>query len=160
MPVLVFQKMLIIDVVPSDFVTAVIIFLAATVLVIVFSRLITLKVNPPVRASVIRGAFRGNLAIIGLAVLQNAAGETAAAYTMVLIAFSMPFYNLFSIIILEYRSGQKGIKIVISVAVQLFKNPLIWEIFSGLAVNLMKIPLHETVSTSLSYFSGLLCHWR
>lgn len=155
MPVMVFQKMLVIEAVPPGLIKAIVIFLAATVLLIISSWLITFRVKTSVRGSVVQGAFRCNLAIIGLAVVQNTMGETAAAYTMVLIAVTMPFYNLASIIILGYRSGQKGFKVITKVIGQLFRNPLIWGIFLGLTFNLLKISVIEVASTSLSYFSRI-----
>ena len=51
--------------------------------------------------------FRSNFAIIGLPLAQSLGGDAGAAVAAVLSAFSMPFYNIYSVIALSVYTGKR-----------------------------------------------------
>ncbi len=69
--------------------------------------------RPSVHGAFCQGAFRGNLAYIGLAIVYNAYGEKGFAVAGILLGFLVPLFNFLSVVALllpqrrdSYRMGK------------------------------------------------------
>ena len=56
--------------------------------------------NPADKSSFIQGAFRGNYAIVGLALISNLFGHDALGKATIILAFLLPLYNVLAVIVL------------------------------------------------------------
>lgn len=110
----------------------------------------------------IQGAFRANLAIIGLAFCFNAYGEEGLARASILMSVLTLLYNVLSVYTLSVSLSDKKIRFS-SVMISLAKNPLIISILLALmvkAVNLSFPPVLEQTGAYLSQMTlplALLC---
>lgn len=155
LPVLVFQKMLHIEGFSDEIVVGVALFLGMTVLVMILTWFLMARCVPAIRGSVVQGAFRGNLAILGLAVVQNLFGVLEIGYMVVLIAVTMPTYNLLAIIVLGHDAQRSWLGTLKSTGINLIRNPLVWGIGGGSLCNLLNITFPKPVIDSLANFSSL-----
>lgn len=104
------------------------------------------------RGVFIQGAFRGNLAIVGLAFCLNAYGEAGLARASILISVVTVFSNILSIYTLN-ASLNNGRTDPFRMLVSIVKNPLIVSILAGMAVNLLGISPPEVLITSGEYLA-------
>jgi malonate transporter len=77
------------------------------------------------RGAFIQGSFRSNFAIIGLAIMSQAFGETGLRHGSILLAFALPTYNILSIVALTWFSCEKQEGTLKKVAYEIIRNPLI-----------------------------------
>lgn len=114
------------------------------------------KYPADVRGVFSQGAFRGNIAYVGLAISLNAYGEIGLTKAGILMGFLVPFLNFFAIIalLLPHRdsSGQTGGKFWLK---QLLFNPLILASFAGIIWSYLAIPLPLLVDRSLNIATGM-----
>lgn len=81
-------------------------------------------------------AFRSNFAIIGLPLAQSLGGDAGAAVAAVLSAFTIPAYNVYSVIALSaYTGKKKGAGAVIK---SIVTNPLTLGVLAGLVALLIR----------------------
>ena len=80
--------------------------------------------------------FRSNFAIIGLPLATSLGGDAGAAVAAVLSAFTIPMYNVYSVIALSVYTGQK--KSPASVAKSIITNPLTYSVAIGLLALLVR----------------------
>ncbi len=104
----------------------------------------------------VQGSFRGNLAIIGLALIQNIGGTPALGKASVALAFVLPLYNVVAIIILSIpgnRTGRKAMykKVLKDIAV----NPLLIALAGGIILSLARAKLPGIAHTSINYLASL-----
>jgi hypothetical protein len=112
--------------------------------------------TPEVRGVFSQGAFRGNIAYIGLAIALNAYGETGLTRAGILMGFLVPFLNLFAIIALllphrgssEHQDGKFWAR-------QLFYNPLILASFAGIGWSFFALPMPTVMDRSLHIATGM-----
>ncbi len=117
----------------------------------------TLRKYPlDVRGVFSQGAFRGNIAYVGLAIALNAYGEIGLTKAGILMGFLVPFLNLFAIValLLPHRgsSGQAGSKFWLK---QLLLNPLILSSFAGIIWSYLAIPLPLLAERTLDIATGM-----
>lgn len=155
LPVLVFQKMLHIEGFSGEAVVGVALFLGMTILVMILTLLLMAGCESAIRGSVVQGAFRGNLAILGLAVVQNLFGALEIGYMILLIAVTMPIYNLLAIMVLGHTAQRSWLGTLKSTGINLIRNPLIWGIGGGSLCNLLNITFPKPVIDSLANFSSI-----
>lgn len=112
---------------------------------------------PMVRGSFCQGAFRGNLAYIGLAIVFNAHGESGLAAAGILLGFMVPVFNFLSIVVLllPHREGGDNRVGVLFWARQIGGNPLILASFAGILWSYYQLPLPEVVNRSLDIITGM-----
>ena len=102
-----------------------------------------------------QGAFRGNLAFLGMPLLINIAGDAGAARAALLLAFVLPVYNISTVILLaaSSESGKKvGVKTIILTIV---KNPFIIAVVLAFALQLLDIRLPFIVDRTVIYASNM-----
>jgi predicted permease len=103
-----------------------------------------------------QGAFRGNIAYIGLAITLNAYGETGLTKAGILMGFLVPFLNMFAILALlwphrgdgEERSGNFWLR-------QIALNPLIIASFLGILWSFLDLPIPLVLERSLKIATGM-----
>lgn len=103
-----------------------------------------------------QGAFRGNLAYVGLAIVFNAYGEAGLTRAGILMGFLVPVLNFFAILalLLPHRgSGEsQGSGFWLR---QLALNPLIVASFAGILWSFAKLPMPVLLDRSLDIATGM-----
>ncbi len=130
----------------------------ATVLcfgVIWFSAEIFLK-DKTMIGSFVQGSFRGSMAVLGIAFIQNIYGNAGLAPLMIVAA--VPLYNIFSVIVLTMKGmdqeGQRKARIK-SAFIGICTNPIILGILAGLPFALFDITIPGMVLKSLNNFANM-----
>lgn len=119
----------------------------------IFIAICTTKV-PERRGVVMQCVYRSNFAIIGMPLAAALGGDEAMAITAVISAFSIPLYNLFSVIALtmflkDEHGKQRNFK---AVFLDIVKNPLILSVAAGfvlLGIRWLQTELFGSVVFSL-----------
>lgn len=102
-----------------------------------------------------QGAFRGNIAYVGLAIVFNALGQSGLTRAGILMGFLVPFLNLYAIIALlwPHRNGTgEGWPYLLR---QIAFNPLILASFAGIAWSFFAIPTPLMLERSLKIATGM-----
>ena len=113
---------------------------------------------PNIRGSFCQGAFRGNLAYIGLAIVFNAQGESGLAAAGILLGFMVPVFNFLSVVVLllphRGAAGERryGVRFWVR---QIGGNPLILASFAGILWSYWRLPLPPVVDRSLDIVTGM-----
>jgi hypothetical protein len=114
------------------------------------------RYRPSVQGAFCQGAFRGNLAYIGLAIVYNAFGEKGFAVAGILLGFLVPLFNFLSVLalILPQRRDtyQLGTFFLVK---QIAYNPLILASFSGIIWSFLGLPLPQIVDRALGIVTGM-----
>ncbi len=108
-----------------------------------------------IRGSFSQGAFRGNLAYVGLAICLNAYGENGLTSAGILMGFLVPVLNLFAILALLLPQSKTASGDRPGWLGQLAFNPLIIASFLGIIWSFWKLPLPIIIDRSLSITTGL-----
>ncbi|MDO3379602.1 AEC family transporter [Geoalkalibacter halelectricus] len=117
----------------------------------------TLRRYPPgARGTFAQGAFRGNLAYIGLAIVFNAYGSEGLTRAGILMGFLVPVLNFFAILalLLPHRkdSDHQGARFWLR---QLLLNPLILASFAGIAWSFLHLPMPPILDGTLRIATGM-----
>jgi predicted permease len=110
---------------------------------------------PAARGVFSQGAFRGNIAYVGLAIVFNALGETGLTRAGILMGFLVPFLNLYAIVALLWphrNNSDQGIPFLVR---QIAFNPLILASFAGIAWSFFAIPTPLLLERSLKISTGM-----
>ncbi len=111
---------------------------------------------PAIHGSFSQGAFRGNLAYVGLAIVLNAYGEAGFTRAGILMGFLVPCLNFFSILalLLPHRDGgnSRGTGFWLQ---QIAANPLIHASFAGILWSYFALPLPVVIERSLHIATGM-----
>jgi predicted permease len=106
------------------------------------------------RGVFVQGAFRGNLAVIGIALSASAYGESGLAIASLLMAAMTILYNILAVVVLSFYAGEstfswhgtfKGIA----------SNPLILSIVAALFVTAFQIPLPGVAISTGAYLGSM-----
>ena len=150
MPVMLFYNIYI-----SDFSQAVrlpyvlfVVGMALGMAVVAFGVVLLAEKAPERRGVMIQAAFRSNFVLLGLPIAAELLPGGNLGVTALMIAIVVPFYNMMSVVVLEYFRGEKPKMGEVLLAVA--KNPLI----IGSAVGLLMQALHITLPAVLVSFAG------
>jgi malonate transporter and related proteins len=110
--------------------------------------------NPKDKSSFIQGAFRGNYAIVGLALISNLFGNEALGKATLILAFLLPLYNVLAVIVLTVPMCEGKINYKAALFEILF-NPLILAVIFALPFSLFKIKLPEMFTSTGNYLADL-----
>lgn len=105
------------------------------------------------RGIVVQGAFRSNMAIIGLAYCLNAYGNEALAIASVYIGGVMVLYNVLAVITINRSMNAQ--KSVVDSLKTIAKNPLIIAIVVAFAASQVNLKLPEVVTQAGNYFARM-----
>jgi len=108
------------------------------------------------KGAFVQGCFRGNYAILGIALSAEVLGfMPSIAITGVIII--VPLFNILSVIILTIYGEQKveSKNIAITIIKSIVTNPLIIGIFAGIVLTLLNIEIIPLLNTPLSMVSSL-----
>ena len=111
--------------------------IVAFFLVVAVGYVITILTTPiPQRRGVIwQCSFRSNFGIIGLSLAAALGGDEAVAVAAIVSSFTVPLFNVISVIALSvFSDGSKGKPSVKKIVLNIVKNPLILGVAAGLAV--------------------------
>lgn len=117
----------------------------------------TLRRYPPeARGTFSQGAFRGNLAYVGLAIVMNAYGETGFTRGGILMGFLVPVLNFFAILalLLPHRGGEEAHSRRFWLR-QVVSNPLIIASFAGILWSFLRLPVPAVMGRSLEIASDM-----
>jgi len=130
-------------------------YLAATLVTTIVVLVVSFFVSPPdSRGPVVHGAFRGNVVIVGLALVQSALGNEAFILGLGLVAVFLPLYNLMASVALSlpYKGEGSPLK---GVLVTIVKIPLIWSVVLGVLWSLSGWQIPVVIDKSFEYFGRL-----
>jgi len=132
--------------------------IAAVTITFIVSYLYTVIRNYPNNARGVfsQGAFRGNIAYVGLAITLNAYGETGLTKAGILMGFLVPFLNLYAIFALLWPHRGDGEQRGASFWVrQIALNPLILASFLGILWSFLDLPIPLVLDRSLKIATGM-----
>ncbi len=107
------------------------------------------------RGVFIQGSFRGNFAIIGLAIIVNVLGTLSLGKASLLVAAVIPVYNILSVIVLTASLRNEKHVDVKQTIFEILKNPLIIAVFAAIPFSLFKIPIPNVALKTVEYLSAL-----
>ncbi|MEI6894147.1 MAG: AEC family transporter [Colwellia sp.] len=110
--------------------------------------------NPRDKGVYVQGAFRGNLAIVGLAFCANLYGDAGIAKASIVMSILSLVYNVLSIYTLTTTLTEKKLNLI-TMLISLVKNPLIIGIVLGITINLLHIPIHPVLMKTGDYLAQL-----
>lgn len=131
--------------------------LAVTITFLISYAYTVVRGYPPAARGVFsQGAFRGNIAYVGLAIVFNALGQEGLTRAGILMGFLVPFLNLYAIIALvlphRHPRNEQGSAFLIR---QIACNPLIIASFAGIAWSFLALPMPLLLERSLKIASGM-----
>jgi malonate transporter and related proteins len=103
----------------------------------------------------IQGAFRGNFAILGFAMIQSAFGPEPLANAAVLLSFMMPPYNLLAIIALTVTQRSERRVSIRQTLIEIATNPLILATAAAIPFSLFRIPLPKILFSAVEQLSSI-----
>ena len=107
------------------------------------------------RGAFIQGAFRGNFAILGFAMLSNAYGPGVLTPAAVVLAAIMPPYNILAVLALSLTQKKERNISGRAILKQILTNPLILAAAGAVPFSLFRIRLPQMILTSIDYLSSL-----
>lgn len=112
--------------------------------------------SPAIQGAFCQGAFRGNLAYVGLAIVYNAYGEAGFTRAGILLGFLVPYMNVLSVaaLILPHRRENLSMGGFFWLR-QVATNPLIVASFAGILWSYLGLPLPRTVDRALNIVTGM-----
>ena len=108
--------------------------------------------DPACYAAFIQGAFRGNVAIIGVAVMHNLAGEIGVAKIAMVISLSVPVYNIVSVLLLAEAGAAHDKRALWH---SIYTNPLVIACLLGLAASALGVSLPPLLRSPLQMLSDM-----
>lgn len=89
-----------------------------------------------------QAGFRSNAVMLGLPFAISLAGEAAAGTTGVLVACTVPLYNVLAVIIFSIYTDTPGQRVDLkSIVGNVFSNPLVLAAIAGFVLSALHIPL-------------------
>jgi hypothetical protein len=130
--------------------------LAVTITFLISYLYTVLRRYPPAGRGVFsQGAFRGNIAYVGLAIVFNALGQSGLTRAGILMGFLVPFLNLYAILALLWPHRDTSNQGATYLLRQIAFNPLILASFAGIAWSFLAIPTPLLLERSLKIATGM-----
>ncbi|RLQ21573.1 AEC family transporter [Seongchinamella sediminis] len=105
------------------------------------------------RGIFVQGAFRSNLAIMGLALCIAAYGERGAQLGALAVAVMTSLYNVLAVLVLNRTLG--GNSSLLAALGGMLRNPLLIGIAAGVALSLSGLPLPDLVEPASLWLGAL-----
>ena len=107
------------------------------------------------RGSFTQGSYRGNIAIVGLALILNLYGEEYAARGAMILAVILPLYNISSVIVLTLPLHGLSTEGILKSLKNIAQNPIIWGVGIGIVISLLQIPIPAPLFRLLRYLADM-----
>ena len=104
----------------------------------------------------IQASYRSSAALLGIALIQNIYGNAGMAPLMII--GSVPLYNIMAVVVLEvFKSSDHGIsqKVILHTLKGIITNPIILGIAAGIIWSLLKIPMPDMLSKTVTHIANL-----
>ena len=97
----------------------------------------------PKRGTMTQAIFRSNFVILGIPIVVNIFGDSAAVIPTMMIAVIVPLYNIYGVLALEtFRGGKFRI---VPILLRVLKNPMIDGILLGALCRFLPFPLPDPI---------------
>lgn len=103
----------------------------------------------------LQGSFRGNFAIVGLALIANLYGPEKLGKASLVLAFTIPLYNILAVIALTVPVRKEKNLNIKSTLWEIVKNPLVLGVLFALPFSYFKIHVSDIVQTTANYIAAL-----
>jgi malonate transporter and related proteins len=107
------------------------------------------------RTVFIQGSFRGNFAIVGLALINNVYGPSVLGKASLVLAFTIPLYNVLTIIALTVPLRKERDYNISKTFLEILKNPLILGVVAAIPFSYFNVPIHHTIHITIDYLASL-----
>lgn len=103
----------------------------------------------------LQGSFRGNFAIVGLALIANLYGPEKLGKASLVLAFAVPLYNVLAVIALTVPVRKEKNMDVKKTLWEILKNPLVLGVLFALPFSYFKIKINDLILTTANYVAAL-----
>ncbi len=107
------------------------------------------------KASFIQGSFRGNFAIVGLALVVNFYGVGSLGKASLALAFTIPLYNVLSVVALTIPLRQEKQINYNKLILEIAKNPLIIAVLAAVFFSYFHISIPDVLIVTGDYLAAL-----
>ena len=104
---------------------------------------------------IVQGSFRGNVVIVGIALILNLYGEEMMARSAMSLAFLLPLFNVLGVIALTLPIHGMTTSGIVSSLKNIAKNPLILTVIAAMIFSLLRISIPPIMERFLSYLADL-----
>ncbi|NCS89638.1 MAG: transporter [Ignavibacteria bacterium CG2_30_36_16] len=111
--------------------------------------------KPKDRTVFVQGAFRGNFAVIGLALIFNLYGESGLGKASITLAFTIPLYNILSVIILTVPLRKEKQLKISDMLFEIVKNPLMLAVTAAVIFSSTGFEMPYILNKTGSYLASL-----
>jgi malonate transporter and related proteins len=157
LPALIFSEITRIDITEDVNLWVVVFIYGGTLISVAFSWMVAIIfiTEPKDQTVFIQGSFRGNYAIIGLALISNVFGPAALGKASLVLAFTIPLYNVLSIIALTVPLRKEKQLNITKTLFEIIKNPLIIGVAAAIPFSYFQIPVHHTINIAIEYVADI-----
>jgi len=115
-----------------------------------------LGISPAGQGSFVQGAFRANLAYVGLPIVFSAVGDAGLRKAGILLGFMVPLLNILAVtaLLLPHGTAHGRRENLLRVLRQLVTNPLILSSFLGIAWSGFALPMPRLAGNTLGILSS------
>ena len=103
----------------------------------------------------LQGSFRGNFAIVGLALIANLYGPEKLGKASLVLAFTIPLYNVLAVIALTVPVRKEKNMDMKKTLWEILKNPLVLGVLVALPFSYFKIQINDLILTTANYVAAL-----
>ena len=103
----------------------------------------------------LQGSFRGNFAIVGLALIANLYGPEKLGKASLVLAFTIPLYNVLAVIALTVPVRKEKNMDMKKTLWEILKNPLVLGVLFALPFSYFKIQINDLILTTANYVAAL-----
>ena len=107
------------------------------------------------RTVFIQGSFRGNFAVVGLALIANVYGINNLGKASLLLAFTIPIYNTLSVVALTVPLRNERHLNIRHTIFEILRNPLVLAVILSIPFSYCKIELPFIVDSTINYLADL-----
>lgn len=110
----------------------------------------------------VQGSYRGNMAIIGMAIAFSVLGDIGVQKVAMFVAILMPLYNILAAIVLTIPAAKMGDQevnaghLALSTLKKIITNPLIISVSIGFLIFFLNIELPGVITKPLTYLTNLV----
>ncbi len=102
---------------------------------------------------VVQALYRTNFAILGLPIVESVYGAGNTAFTSVMIAVCLPFFNIAAVLVLQHYSGTKSN--LLGTVKKVLRNPMVVCAIAGVIVKMLGIPVKGLPADIISMITKL-----